>query len=87
MHRGGIAQSAKDELEGSDRCIAQGAKGELEGSQSWLRRVQLDGWFVVHVGIFLSKVNWVEVFFQARCMLARPCFLPLGFRGDAAAPM
>jgi hypothetical protein len=79
MHRGCIAQGAKDELGSSYGCIAQGAKGERKGSV---------GWFVVTpVGLFLSKVNWVGEFFQARCMLARPCFLPLGFLGDAAAPM
>jgi hypothetical protein len=50
-------------------------------------RVQLDGLFVTPVGLFLSEVNWVGEFFQARRVLARPCFLPLGFRGEAAAPM
>jgi hypothetical protein len=47
------------------------------------------GWMlvVIPVGLFLSEVNWVGEFFQARCVLARPCFLPLGFRGDAAAPI
>jgi hypothetical protein len=84
MHRGCIAQGAKDELGSSYGCIAQGAKGERRGS-NWKGSV---GWFVVTpVGLFLSEVNWVGEFFQARCMLAQPCFLPLGFRGDAAAPM
>jgi hypothetical protein len=88
MHRGGIAPGAKDELESSYGCIAPGAKGEREGVPGLVEKgSDWKGSVCYSCGLFLSEVNRVGEFFQAWCMLARPCFLPLGFRGDAAAPM
>jgi hypothetical protein len=52
MHRGCIAQGAKDELPSSYGCITQGAEGERKGS-NWKGSV-LDGCWMSLLWAFFS---------------------------------